>query len=71
MIKYFNFRYSLGDMIRADCMSPHSVPAANLTWYINSDTADINLITSDSIIVTEPEPESESEVRDTVFVASL
>ena len=27
-------------MIRADCMSPHSVPAANLTWYINSDTAD-------------------------------
>ena len=33
-------RYSVGDTVTASCLSPASVPASSLTWYINSDTAD-------------------------------
>ncbi|KAK7592721.1 hypothetical protein V9T40_007473 [Parthenolecanium corni] len=28
-------RYSIGDTLRANCTSPPSTPAANITWYIN------------------------------------
>ena len=34
-------KYSLGDQVTADCLLPVSSPAAELTWYINSDTADM------------------------------
>ena len=37
-------KYSVGDQMTADCMLPVSHPAAVLTWYINSDTADITYI---------------------------
>ena len=34
----------MGDTITALCLSPVAVPVANLTWYINSDTADPSTI---------------------------
>ena len=34
-------KYSLGDQMTADCLLPESSPRAELTWYINSDTADM------------------------------
>ena len=30
----------MGDTVTASCLSPASVPASSLTWYVNSDTAD-------------------------------
>ena len=44
-------KYNVGDMLTADCMLPVSHPPADLTWYINTDTADQAYI-SDQFIVT-------------------
>lgn len=30
-----NSRYKVGDLLRGNCTSEKSYPAANLTWYIN------------------------------------
>ncbi|XP_065567307.1 uncharacterized protein LOC136031546 isoform X2 [Artemia franciscana] len=33
-------RYSIGDIVDVNCTSKDSLPAANLTWYINGDPVD-------------------------------
>lgn len=33
-------RYRLGDILKTNCTSKDSYPAANLTWYVNGQPAD-------------------------------
>ena len=39
-------RYSVGDTIQAECVSPLSVPPASLTWYVNSSPVDTGYVTA-------------------------
>ena len=41
-------KYLLGDLVVAVCVIPLSKPPANLSWYINSDSADVSFVFNQS-----------------------
>ena len=41
-------RYSIGDQIKATCISPPSFPPVVLRWYINNDSADVSFVSEQS-----------------------
>lgn len=45
-------RYQIGDMVRVNCSSGRSKPAAHLNWYINGDPADQSLLRSYESVIT-------------------
>lgn len=45
-------RYQIGDVVRVNCSSGRSKPAAHLNWYINSDPADPSLLRSYDTVIT-------------------
>lgn len=45
-------RYQIGDVVRVNCSSGRSKPAAHLTWYINGDPADQSLLRSYDPVIT-------------------
>lgn len=45
-------RYQIGDVVRVNCSSGRSKPAAHLTWYINGDPADSTLLRSYDPVIT-------------------
>ncbi|XP_075216306.1 uncharacterized protein LOC142321793 [Lycorma delicatula] len=42
-------RYALGDVIRGNCSSPPSKPAANVTWYINEEKINASFVIRDRV----------------------
>lgn len=45
-------RYMIGDIVRLNCTSIRSKPPAHLTWYVNGESAEPNILKSYDNIVT-------------------
>lgn len=45
-------RYQIGDEVNVNCTSGRSKPATHLTWFINGEPADINLLKYYNILIT-------------------
>ncbi|XP_065093322.1 uncharacterized protein LOC135713992 [Ochlerotatus camptorhynchus] len=45
-------RYQIGDTVRVNCTSGRSKPAAQLTWFINGDEAEVNALRPYNTVIT-------------------
>lgn len=45
-------RYQMGDVVRVNCTSGRSKPAAHLNWFINGEPADPNFLRSYDSVIT-------------------
>lgn len=57
-------RYQIGDMVRLNCTSGRSKPAAHLQWFINAEPADPILTRQYDTLVTG----REGNQRESVFI---
>uniref|UniRef100_A0A182QRS5 Ig-like domain-containing protein n=1 Tax=Anopheles farauti TaxID=69004 RepID=A0A182QRS5_9DIPT len=55
-------RYQVGDLVRVNCTSARSKPAAQLTWYINSEQADPTCIYQYPTIVSLAQDHLETSI---------
>uniref|UniRef100_A0A182NE32 Ig-like domain-containing protein n=1 Tax=Anopheles dirus TaxID=7168 RepID=A0A182NE32_9DIPT len=55
-------RYQIGDLVRVNCTSTRSKPAAQLTWYINSELADPNSVYQYPTIVSLTQDHLETSI---------
>jgi len=56
-------RYQIGDMVRLNCTSGRSKPAAHLQWFINGEQAEASLTRQYETLVTGREGKYCSEVK--------